>query len=376
VGWEQALINAVSVLVIACPCALGLATPTAIMVGTGVAARHGILIKDALALEVARRVDTVVFDKTGTLTVGHPALHRMQPTAGLTPDDLLPLAAGLQQSSDHPLARAVLDAAHAKGLPAPQAEAVRALPGRGVAGTVNRRSLWLGNDRLLQELHADPKALASQAEAEQALGRTVSWLIEQQADGTSVLGWLSFGDPIKPQAAAALAHLRASGLRIVMLTGDNLGSATVVARALGITEFTAGALPEDKARCVESLRQAGAVVAMVGDGINDAPVLAAADVGIAMATGSDVAMETAGITLMRGDLSLVADALDIARRTTRTLRLGLFWAFIYNLVGLPLAALGLLNPMVAGAAMAFSSVSVVANALLLRRWRPQQRSRA
>ena len=370
-GWEAALINAVAVLVIACPCALGLATPTAIMAGTGVAARHGILIKDAQALEVAHAVDTVAFDKTGTLTEGQPALVALRPAADLDEAELLRLTAALQQHSEHPLARAVLQRAEAQGLQAPAATDTQALPGRGLQAVVQGRLLQLGSGRLLAESGAAAGPLAAVAAQWQADGRTVSWLLAPATaeHAARVLGVLAFGDDLKPGAAAAVQRLRAMGIRTVMLTGDNAGSAQAVAAQLGIDEVRAEVLPADKAAAVQSLREAGRVVAMVGDGINDAPALAAADVGIAMATGTDVAMETAGITLMRGDPARVADAIDVSRRTYAKIRQNLFWAFAYNVVGIPLAALGWLNPVIAGAAMAFSSVSVVSNALLLRRWR-------
>ncbi len=369
--WEQALINAVSVLVIACPCALGLATPTAIMAGTGVAARHGILIKDAEALEVAHAVTTVVFDKTGTLTEGRPTLAALEPAPGIDRPQLLRLAAALQQSSDHPLARAVIERAASDGVVVPAAQDAQALTGRGVQASVAGDTLVLGSSRLMRELGAEPGALAETAGALEAQGRTVSWLMRRDGDATRLLGLLAFGDTAKPGAAQAVARLQQLGVATVMLTGDNRGSAEVMAKLLGIDRFRAEVLPGDKAAEVQALRDAGEVVAMVGDGINDAPALAAAQVGIAMATGTDVAMQTAGITLMRGDQRLVADALDVSRRTYAKIKQGLFWAFAYNVLGIPLAALGLLNPVIAGAAMAFSSVSVVANALTLRRWRGQ-----
>jgi Cu+-exporting ATPase len=368
--WEQAIVNAVSVLVIACPCALGLATPTAIMVGTGVAARHGILIKDALALEVAHRVDTVVFDKTGTLTLGRPELVSVEATAGTAADEVLRLSAALQHASEHPLARAVCQLAEHKKLVSQAALDVHALPGRGIEGRVGDKTLTLGSSRLIREMNLDPGELLDSASRFESEGRTVSWLIGSSPAPAQVLGLLVFGDPIKPAAHDAIARLKALGARVVMLTGDNAGSARTVADQLGISDYQAEMLPEDKASFVEKLRSNGKVVAMVGDGINDAPALASADIGMAMATGTDVAMGTAGITLMRGELGLVADALDISRRTTAVLKRGLFWAFFYNLLGVPLAAFGLLNPVIAGAAMALSSVSVVGNALLLRRWRP------
>jgi Cu+-exporting ATPase len=360
--WQGALLNAVAVMVIACPCALGLATPTAIMVGTGVAARHGILIKDAEALETAHAVDVVVFDKTGTLTEGRPQLLALE---GLDATRLLTLAAAVQQTSAHPLARAVLDEAARRALSVPDATDGRALPGRGVQADVDGATILLGNRRLMSDLGV----LAGGAEAHEAAGRTVSWLAERRGDVVTVLGLLAFGDRMKPGAQDAVARLVARGITPVLLTGDSAGAAQGVARALGITRVHAEVLPADKADVIAALRQAGRTVAMIGDGINDAPALAAADVGMAMATGTDVAMHSAGITLMRGDPMLVADALDVSQRTWRKIRQNLGWAFVYNLIGVPLAAFGLLNPVLAGAAMALSSVSVVANALLLRRWR-------
>jgi Cu+-exporting ATPase len=368
--WEQGLINAVAVLVIACPCALGLATPTAIMAGTGVAATHGILIKDAEALELAHAVTTVAFDKTGTLTEGRPSLVSVQGAAGVPVDEVLRLAAALQGHSEHPLGRAVTERARADRLEVPAARDVQALPGRGLEASVGDERLLLGSSRLLRELGADAAALVAEAARLEQQGRTVSWLLRRHGEGAAVLGLLAFGDAVKPAAPRAVARLKELGIATVMLTGDNRGSALAVGRALGIDELRAELLPGDKAGVVQTLRAAGSIVAMVGDGINDAPALAAADVGIAMSTGTDVAMETAGITLMRGDPRLVADAIDVSRRTYATIRRGLFWAFAYNVVGIPLAAFGWLSPVIAGAAMAFSSVSVVANALTLRRWRP------
>ena len=371
-GVEAALIDAVAVLVIACPCALGLATPTAIMAGTGVAARHGILIKDAEALEVAHALDTVAFDKTGTLTEGRPTVTDLEPAPGIARADLLRRAAALQAGSEHPLARAVATLAAAEGVSPPAAADLRALPGRGVAAEVEGRALRLGSRRLMDEDGVDVGPLADRGEALAREGRTVSWIAEGRAgeDAPRLLGLIAFGDAVKPSADAAVAALRRRGLRTVMLTGDNRGSAARAAATLGLDEVVAELLPEDKAAAILRLKAGGRRVAMVGDGVNDAPALAVADVGIALGTGTDVAMHAAGITLMCGDPMLVADAVDIARRTYDKIRQNLFWALAYNVVGIPLAALGLLSPVVAGAAMAFSSVSVVGNALLLRRWRP------
>ncbi len=390
--WQQALLNAVAVQVIACPCALGLATPTSIMAGTGVAARYGILIKDAEALEVAHAVRAVAFDKTGTLTEGRPAIVAMyahqkvatpmtgqpssQQAAQLTsPSDerhLLELAFAVQQHSDHPLAKAVVDRARAAGLMALPVQEAKALPGRGVQAGVAGRTVYLGNLRLMQELQVRTDDGQPFATAQEAEGRTVSWLAISSDDGIELVGLLAFGDTLKATARSAIARLAAQGIRSVMVTGDSDGAARAVAAMAGISEYRAQVLPGDKAAMVIALKADHGTVAMVGDGINDAPALAAADIGIAMATGTDVAMHTAGITLMRGDPSLVADAIEISRRTYAKIRQNLFWAFIYNLVGIPLAAFGWLNPVIAGAAMAFSSVSVVTNALLLRRWKPSQ----
>ena len=368
---EDALINAVTVLVIACPCALGLATPTAIMAGTGVAARHGILIKDAEALQRAHEVTAVVFDKTGTLTSGTPNIAHMaaEPALGVDENALLQLAGALQRGSEHPLAKAVLDVAAARGLVLADVSNSRALPGRGVAGTLQGRDLVLGNHRLLEESGLTPGTLTERAVAWEAEGRTLSWLIES-APQRQVLGLFAFGDTPKAGAAEAIALLNTRHISSHLLTGDNRGSARVVADALGIADVHAEVMPADKAATVVALKKT-AVVAMVGDGINDAPALAAADVGIAMGGGTDVAMHAAGITLMRGDPRLIPAALDISRRTYAKIRQNLFWAFVYNLIGIPLAAFGVLDPVLAGAAMALSSVSVVSNALLLKTWTPE-----
>ncbi|MFG6414422.1 heavy metal translocating P-type ATPase [Roseateles sp. DC23W] len=362
---EQALVNAVAVLVIACPCALGLATPTTLMAGTGVAARQGILIKDAEVLELAHAVTVVAFDKTGTLTVGQPAVVAVEPANGTTRTDVLARAAALQRASSHPLAVAVQQQAQLEQLALPAATDARALPGRGIEGRVDGQHLALGSSRLLHERGLDAGALDDSARRLEAEGRTVSWLLAADR----VLGLLAFGDRIKDTAATAVAELQSRGIRTVMLTGDSRGAAAGVARQLGITDVRAEVLPADKAAAVQQLREGGAVVAFVGDGLNDGPALAAASVGFAMAGGADVALDAASVTLMRGDPRLVADALDISRRTLAKIRQGLFWAFAYNVVGIPLAAFGLLSPVIAGAAMAFSSVSVVLNALTLKRWR-------
>jgi Cu+-exporting ATPase len=367
--WEQALINAVAVLVIACPCALGLATPTAIMAGTGVAARQGILIKDAQALEVAHAVTAVAFDKTGTLTEGKPSLVAYEAASGFERQEVLKLSAALQKTSDHPLAHAVIEKARDLRVGVPAAHAARALPGRGVEATVRGQRIQLGSTRLLNESEVEPGGLLREAQRLESQGKTISWLLRRDGATTELLGMLAFGDTIKQASYQSVARMRELGIRTIMLTGDNQGSAKAVANELGIDEVRAELLPGDKAAVVRELREQGHVVAMVGDGLNDAPSLVAADVGLSMSTGTDVAMEAAGITLMRGDPRLVADSFDVSRRTYGKIKQGLFWAFAYNILGIPLAALGMLSPVIAGAAMAFSSVSVVANALLLRRWR-------
>ena len=376
--FETAVIHAVSVLVIACPCALGLATPAAIMAGTGVAAKYGILIKDAQALELAHKVDTVAFDKTGTLTVGRPRLTALVVAKGVDEGDVLKVAASLQSGSEHPLARAVVAAAQEKGLAVEAPDNVRAVPGRGSEGEVGVRSYLIGSLRWMDELKIDLGPLAARAAELQAQGATVSAMAERTTSGLALRALMAFGDEPKAGAKEALAALRARGIKTVMISGDNRGASEAMARRLGLRpeegEVMAEVLPGDKAAQVAKLKQGGHIVAMVGDGVNDAPALAAADVGLAMGNGTDVAMHAAGITLMRGDVALVAAALDISNRTVAKIRQNLFWAFAYNAAGIPLAALGYLNPVLAGAAMAMSSVSVISNALLLKRWRPRAAS--
>ena len=373
-AFELALIHAVAVLVIACPCALGLATPAAIMAGTGVAAKNGILIKDAQALELAHKVDVVAFDKTGTLTLGKPKLTALVVLPGMDEVEVLMTAASLQSGSEHPLARAVVANAQEKGLQFMAPDHARAVPGRGTEGAVGMRNFLIGSLRWMDELTVDLRAVAAQAAALQAEGATVSAMAELTTAGLSLRALMAFGDAPKPGAKEALAALRARGIRTVMVTGDNRGAADAMARRLGLRpeegEVMAEVLPGEKASRVIKLKEGGHTVAMVGDGVNDAPALAAADVGMAMGNGTDVAMHAAGITLMRGDPRLVAAALDISDRTVAKIRQNLFWAFAYNVAGIPLAALGFLNPVLAGAAMAMSSVSVLSNALLLKRWKP------
>ena len=365
-NWEQAILNAVAVLVIACPCALGLATPTAIMAGTGVAARNGILIKDAEALEIAHGVEAVAFDKTGTLTAGKPSLVALEPH-GVEREALLELAAAVQAGSEHPLAKAVVAAAG--GNMAGKAREVRAVPGRGVEGVVADHRVAIGSSRWMRELGVEVDVLADKAEQFARQGYSVSWIADL-TDRPALLGAMAFGDAPRPEAAEAVAQLEARGIRTVMLTGDNRAAAEAVGRRLGIDDVRAEVLPGDKADALSDLGKRYRT-AMVGDGVNDAPALAAADLGIAMGSGTDVAMHAAGVTLMRPDPRLVGAAIDISRRTYAKIRQNLFWAFVYNVVGIPLAALGVLTPVIAGAAMALSSVSVVANALLLKRWKPE-----
>ena len=367
--WQTALIHAVTVLVIACPCALGLATPTAVMVGTGAAARNGILVKDAAALESAHRVNTVVFDKTGTLTEGHPTLRQIFAVAG-DDDDLLGVAASAQLGSEHPIGRALLVAAEQKGLKLTPPGTAEAVAGKGLAATVAARQLVIGTRRLMADAGIPTDAAETHAETWETEGLTTAWVGDKMA-GT-LLGVLAVGDRVRESAGITVSRLHQAGISTVLLTGDNARSADAVAASVGIHSVEAEVLPENKAAAIERLKASGAVVAMVGDGVNDAPALAAADVGMAMSSGTDVAMATAGITLMRPDPSLVPAALEISTATARKIRQNLFWAFIYNVVAVPLAVFGLLTPVAAGAAMAFSSVSVVGNALLLRNWKPRK----
>jgi Cu+-exporting ATPase len=369
---EESVVRAVAVLVIACPCALGLATPAAIMAGTGVAARHGILIKDAQALELAHQASVVAFDKTGTLTLGRPRLVAFE---GLEPgekDHALSHAASLQSASEHPLARAVLEQAREQGLTWPTPQDVQAVPGRGLYGQVEGQAYRIASARWLGELGLSWGPLEPQAQRWREQGASLSALLQERDGRLSVVALMAFADEPKPGAREALAVLRRRGLRLAMISGDSRAAALAMGERLGLGhhEVQAEVLPADKAQAVQQLRADGSVVVMVGDGVNDAPALAAADVGMAMGTGTDVAMNAAGVTLMRGELTLVGAALDISSRTVRKIRQNLFWAFVYNVAGIALAATGGLNPMVAGAAMALSSVSVMGNALLLRRWRP------
>jgi Cu+-exporting ATPase len=362
--WRDAILHAATVMVIACPCALGLATPTALMVGTGAAARAGILIRDAAALEHAHAVRVVVFDKTGTLTQGRPDLMEVVNLAG-DADALLAEVAAAQEGSEHILGQAVLREARTRGLALPVAVDFKILPGRGIEAQVAGVDVLVGNSRLMQERTIDLTALRERAEQLEGCGHTLVFV----ARAGAAAGLLAFGDRPRENAARAVERLREAGIETVMLTGDTQRAAQSIARQVGVARVVASVLPERKAEEVRALRGYGRV-AMVGDGINDAPALAAADVGFAMASGTDVAMSTAEVTLMRSDPMLVADAIGISRATVGKIRQNLFWAFVYNVIGIPLAALGFLSPMLAGGAMALSSVSVVTNSLLLRRWRP------
>jgi Cu+-exporting ATPase len=364
-----ALVNAVAVLIIACPCALGLATPMSIMVGTGRGATMGVLIKHAEALELMERVDTLVVDKTGTLTEGKPRLLSVTPVAPLTERELLQLAAALEQGSEHPLAAAIVAGAKERGLELPKAEEFQSRTGKGVLGQVSGRRVALGNQALLQELKLSPDGLLPEAERLRRLGQTVMFVAVDGRPG----GLVGVADAVKASTPEAIRQLRADGVRIVMLTGDNRATAEAVAGELGIDELRAEVPPEQKGRIIRQLRAEGRVVAMAGDGINDAPALAEAQIGIAMGTGTDVAMESAGVTLVKGDLRGIVRARRLSRATMRNIRQNLFFAFVYNGLGVPVAAgllypfFGLLlSPVIAAAAMTFSSVSVIGNALRLR----------
>lgn len=365
-NWETAIIHGVAVLVIACPCALGLATPTSIMVGTGVAAKAGILIKDAEALEVAHSVTTIAFDKTGTLTEGKPSVSSII-TFGTNESEALAIMAAIQFGSEHPLGKAVIEEAQKRNIHPSQATSFKAISGKGLEALVEGRKFYIGSKRLIQDLNIPADKELAMASEREALGETVSFLIDD--DLKLIIAIVTFSDTIKESSSETISKLKALGIKTVMLTGDNKGSAEKVSKILGLDSFEAEVLPGDKSSIIEKYRSNGEIVGMVGDGINDAPALAAANVGIAMSTGTDVAMHSSGITLMRGNPLLIPDAIAISRRTYTKIKQNLFWAFIYNVIGIPLAALGYLSPVVAGAAMAMSSVSVVTNSLLLKRWR-------
>ena len=362
--FSAALLNAVAVLVIACPCALGLATPTAIMVGTGQGARAGVLIRNAQALELAGRIDVLALDKTGTLTTGAPSVTGLLPCKEGNDETLLRLAASLEQGSNHPLAKAIVAKAQAAGIE-PKGAAQRASQHRPWRDRRSGRRLGAGG---LARLVDRGGVGGARRRCDRAGGRSVVAV----AAGNEVVGLIAVADPVREGSRAAVARLRAAGVEVVMLTGDNAATAAAVAKEVGIARFEAEILPGDKAAAITRLRSGGRRVAMVGDGINDAPALAAADVSFAMGAGSDVAMRTADVTLVRNDLGAVADAISLSRATLAKIRQNLFFAFVYNVLGIPLAALGQLNPMLAGAAMAMSSVSVVSSSLLLRRWKPER----
>jgi Cu+-exporting ATPase len=362
--FTQALINAVAVLVIACPCALGLATPTAIMVGSGRGAQSGILVRSAAALERAGKIRTLVVDKTGTLTLGKPAVTDVVPVPGSSASAVLELAASLEQNSEHPLARAVLARAREQKLPLLPVEDFAAVPGSGVRARIAHRVLMLGSPRYIRDQGVaidDASVLRLAGE-----GKTVVVL----ADSGQAIGYVAIADQPRPSSAAAISQLKAIGIEVVMLTGDNASTARAIAGKLGISEFRAEVLPADKAAEIARLKGTGGLVAMAGDGVNDAPALAAADVSFAISSGSDIAIEAADVTLIRNDLMSVVDAIRLSRATLGKIFQNLFFAFFYNVLGIPLAAFGMLNPVIAGAAMALSSVSVVTNSLLLKRWKP------
>ncbi|QQN75197.1 heavy metal translocating P-type ATPase [Croceicoccus sp. YJ47] len=364
-----ALVNAIAVLIIACPCALGLATPMSIMTGTGKGAQHGILIRNAEALETLEKIDTLVVDKTGTLTMGKPDLVAVTPAEGIEESDFLAAVAGVEMGSEHPLAHAIVEGARTRGVTPADATDLASTTGEGVEANVRDRRVAIGNEKMMRRVGIDDKAWLGSAENGRKQGQTVMFVA---FDGRPA-GLIAVADPIKPTSAAAIAALHKRGIRVVMLTGDSRGTAAAVAREMGIDEVHANVSPEDKHRKIEELKAQGRRVGMAGDGINDAPALAAADVGIAMGTGTDVAIESAGVTLVRGDLTGVVQAIVLSRGTMRNIRQNLFFAFAYNTLGIPVAAgvlypfFGvLLSPMIAAAAMSLSSVSVIGNALRLR----------
>ena len=358
----------ISVLVIACPCALGLATPTAIMVGTGKGAEYGILIKSGDALETAHKVDTIVLDKTGTITEGRPEVTDILPVAG-SPEVLLKLAASAEKGSEHPLGEAIVRRAEKEGIELLKADSFKAVPGQGLEVTVESAKILVGNKRLMEENSISVAGVERQADSLAEQGKTPMYV----AMNGILCGIIAVADVIKESSRGAIQKLHESGLKIVMITGDNQRTAAAIAKQAGIDAVLAEVLPQDKADEVKKLQADGKKVAMVGDGINDAPALATADLGIAIGTGTDVAIETASVTLMNGDLRGIAQAFRLSRQTMRTIKENLFWAFIYNVIGIPMAAFGLLNPMIAGGAMAFSSVSVVSNSLLLKRYNPRSK---
>ncbi|EAX48193.1 heavy metal translocating P-type ATPase [Thermosinus carboxydivorans Nor1] len=366
-NFSRALVNFTAVLVIACPCALGLATPTSIMVGTGKGAENGILIKGAEHLENAHRLTAIVLDKTGTITKGEPAVTDIVSLNGQTETQLLHLAAVAEKNSEHPLAQAIVRHGQAQGVASGDAAEFAAIPGHGVRAQVDGKTVLVGTRKLMRENGVDFAVSLSRVEALEQQGKTVMLMA---VDGKPA-ALIAVADTVKEHSAAAVAQLKKMGLEVWMITGDNERTARAIAREVGVDNILAEVLPEHKAEKVQELKQQGKVVGMVGDGINDAPALAIADVGFAIGTGTDVAMEAADITLIRGDLRGIVAAIQLSKATMRNIKQNLFWALIYNLLGIPIAAAGFLSPVLAGAAMAFSSVSVVTNALRLRRFRPQ-----
>ena len=364
--FTPALINAVAVLVIACPCALGLATPTAIMVGTGKGAEAGVLIKGGEALETAHRLDAVILDKTGTLTKGTPAVTDLLPLGGLSQEELLTLAASAERGSEHPLGKAIVEEADARGAELLEMRDFRAFPGHGLEANVGGRKIYLGNEKFMAERGLDATGSVDEVRRLESQGKTVISI----ADGDSLLGVIGVADTLRENSAEAVESLQRMGIEVYMMTGDNERTAQAIAAEAGVSHVMAEVMPDEKADMVQRLRREGKKVGMVGDGINDAPALAAADVGFAIGTGTDIAMEASDITLMQGDLTGVVSGIHLSKTVLRKIRQNLFWAFFYNILGIPLAAFGFLSPIVAGAAMAFSSVSVVSNTLLLRNWKP------
>ncbi|HEY0828287.1 MAG TPA: copper-translocating P-type ATPase, partial [Bacilli bacterium] len=366
IGFTPALISAVTVLVIACPCALGLATPTAVMVGTGKGAENGILIKSAEHLESAHRVTTVVLDKTGTITKGKPEITNIITIGNISENELLQFAAAAEKGSEHPLGEAIVNGAKEKGLESLEVFGFNAIPGHGIEADIEGKKIRIGNKKWMKENHVPVDSVLEQMEKLESEGKT-AMLISMDAE---LAGMIAVADTVKESSAEAVKQLKRMGIEVIMITGDNQRTAVAIAKQVGIDRVLAEVLPEDKSNEVEKLKSRGKIVAMVGDGINDAPALVAAHIGIAIGTGTDVAIEAADVTLMRGDLIGIVDTIRLSKATMRKIRQNLFWAFAYNIVLIPVAAFGLLTPILAGAAMAFSSVSVVTNTLFLRRWKP------
>lgn len=363
VEFAYALAASIAVLVIACPCALGLATPTSIMVGTGKGAENGILFKGGEHLQNVQKLNTIVLDKTGTITKGEPELTDIHATSNFSEEEVLRLTASAERSSEHPLAQAIVKGANKKGIALTDATSFNAIPGHGIEAEVEGKTLYIGTRKLMKEKQIPYSSLEAKMEQMESEGKTAMLI----AINNQLMGIVAVADTVKEDSQEAIAKLKKMGLKVVMITGDNQRTAEAIAKQVGITEIRAEVLPEDKAKEVQALIDQGEIVAMVGDGINDAPALATADVGIAIGTGTDVAIEAADVTLMRGNLSAIVDAIILSRKTMRNIKQNLFWAFIYNTLGIPVAAFGLLAPWIAGAAMAFSSVSVVTNSLRLKR---------